>query len=289
MSRAINWVSALDRNSQSLLEDLQNKMVDFYSNSQTYYEDIDFNYNIWEDLSMLPQQDITRALPGAQSVLEIGCGKANILAKNRELENRYCGIDFSPELIKENEKKYAGAGFKTIDDPKRFPYPDETFDVVFSHFVIEHTIYPHFFIDECIRLLKPGGTLMILCPDFLSNNGITSQRVGLSQGAGGSKLKKGKIVDAFLTWIDNKIRLPYSCSKKRKLADLSPQFYINLTPTCFTDTFLPDVDAVYITYKNEMKKYAGNSVNWIDLPNSLNEYCKKYKLIYLKGIRNNKN
>jgi len=287
MSRTINWVSALDVNNKSLLEDLQHKMVNFYSNSGTYYEDIDFNYNIWDDLLMLPQQDIIDKLAEAQTVLEIGCGKANILAKSRELENKYSGIDFSPELIKANEKKYAGAEFKAIDDPKRFPYPGETFDVVFSHFVIEHTIYPHVFIDECIRLLRPGGTLLILCPDFLSKNRITSQRVGLSQGAGKSKLKEGKILDAFLTGVDNKIRLPYICAKKRKLADLSPQFYINLNPTCFTDVFIPDVDAVYVTYEKEMKKYAADRINWIEVPEAVAEFCKKRNLLYLKGIKCN--
>lgn len=49
------------------------------------------------------------------------------------------------------------------------PFEDETFDFVFSKSVIEHIINPDHFIDEMYRVLKKGGKIIILTPDFQYN------------------------------------------------------------------------------------------------------------------------
>lgn len=284
MSRKINWVSAIDKNRSKELSLLQNQMQDFYRNSDSYYHDIDFTYNVWADPEKLLQQDLLQTAHSSRCILEIGCGKANILKKNSDLESRYTGVDFSEKLMLENAKLYSRANFAVIKDPVRFDLPAEKFDLVFSHFVIEHTVYPNFFLDECLRLLKKDGTLAIICPDFLGFNSIPSQRVGFSQGSGRQKLAKGKILDAIVTGFDSKWRLPAYCRKIRKMAKASPMFMINLNPTCFTDPFQPDVDAVYVAYEYEIKNYC-TTIHWQPQPDSIKNYCKSNRLIYLKGIR----
>ncbi len=48
------------------------------------------------------------------------------------------------------------------------PFPDESFDIVYSANVLEHTNDPAQVLREAVRVLKPGGTLQIVCPNYLS-------------------------------------------------------------------------------------------------------------------------
>ncbi|MGE3332767.1 MAG: methyltransferase domain-containing protein [Rhodospirillaceae bacterium] len=48
------------------------------------------------------------------------------------------------------------------------PFPDSSFDVVYSTNVLEHTNDPAQVLREAVRVLKPGGTLQIVCPNYLS-------------------------------------------------------------------------------------------------------------------------
>ncbi len=47
------------------------------------------------------------------------------------------------------------------------PFPDNTFDTVLSHEVIEHVMDDRQTVAEMIRVLKPGGRAVIFCPNRL--------------------------------------------------------------------------------------------------------------------------
>ncbi len=283
MSRQINWIPSIESKNHQILNELQNKMKHFYATSNTYYEDIDFSSNVWNNAEFLPQQDIINDLTNYDRILEIGCGKANVLLNHEQFQSAYHGVDFSEQLMLTNREKYPKAHFHHISDPTCLPFPDHSFDYIFSHFVIEHTVYPNIFLDECLRLLKPGGMLVIVCPDFLDKNHMSSQRVGYSPGSGRVKLKNGKWWDAFVTGIDSKVRLPFICNSYRIKAKRKPQFYININPVCFSDPFQPDVDAVYVTYKEEIETYCKDQLNWVPGSAELLTYCREHRIIYLKG------
>lgn len=48
------------------------------------------------------------------------------------------------------------------------PFPDASFDIVYSTNVLEHTHDPARVLREAVRVLRPGGTLQIVCPNYLS-------------------------------------------------------------------------------------------------------------------------
>lgn len=286
VSRKFNWVSALDKNMSGQLNTLQSQMADYYSKNNDYYTDISFNENVWLDDRLSTHRDIISILKPCENILEVGCGRSQILRACPELIPNYTGLDFSSELMKKNQLEFSNAKFHVFSDPVKFPFPDQSFDCVFSHFVIEHTVHPDVFLDECLRVLKPNGYLVILCPDFLGYDNITSQRVGFSQGSGREKLSKLKIFDAIVTGFDTKIRLPRFCKKLKNQISTAPLFMINLNPTCFSDSFQPDVDAVYVTYRPEIIKYLNEQVSL--LPNSIEieELCRQRRLIYFKAQKN---
>lgn len=51
---------------------------------------------------------------------------------------------------------------------EKLPFPDAAFDIVYSSNVLEHTNDPAQVLREAVRVLKPGGTLQIVCPNYLS-------------------------------------------------------------------------------------------------------------------------
>ncbi|OQY75514.1 MAG: hypothetical protein B6D44_01210 [Ignavibacteriales bacterium UTCHB2] len=285
VNRSFNWVSSLDKQNFNDLNRLQKDLVSFYKINDNYYTDIDFTSNYWSDNRQLLYTDIKKAILNSTKVIEVGCGSANCLLDENINKSNYTGIDFSEILIKNNKIKFPEASFVYLDDPYSFPFDNEKFDLVFSVFVIEHTVFPNKFLDECSRILRTNGTLIVLSPDFLGCSYLTSQRTGLGIGTGREKLKKGRIFDALLTGYDNKIRMPIKMHLMRKLIKKNTKFFINLKPTCFTDPFTPDVDAVYIAYESEIKNYLNNRIRWIKLSKELEYFAKKNKLIFAKGIK----
>jgi SAM-dependent methyltransferase len=98
-TRKLNWVSSIDPGQDVELARLQARMVKYYSTSGSYYSDIDFTAGAWtSDACYL---DIVARLGGeyCRSIVEVGCGGANLLRYHPRFASRYAGCDFSDALI----------------------------------------------------------------------------------------------------------------------------------------------------------------------------------------------
>ena len=51
---------------------------------------------------------------------------------------------------------------------ENLPFDDDHFDVVYSSNVLEHTLDPAKVLQEAMRVVKPGGIVQIVCPNYLS-------------------------------------------------------------------------------------------------------------------------
>ncbi|SHF73116.1 class I SAM-dependent methyltransferase [Flavisolibacter ginsengisoli] len=275
----IKYISAI--NDPVLTDALEEKMAKFYKKNESYYDDIDFNRSAWFDKSNLLYQDILENSLG-KLICEIGCGRAGILDTKQIDPNNYSGCDFSSSLIELNKTKYPTANFKTITDPKKFPFEDEKFDIVFSVFVLEHVVRPHLFLNELIRVVKPGGKIIILCPDYFGRLSISSQKLGKLPGTGTQKLNNGNYIDAFRTVIYGRVLLPMFFYWKLRNAGRKSVFLLNNDPSCFSFPFSPDVDAVYVTHKEEISNELNNlGAKPLEIKSDLKDFAKLKRWIYL--------
>lgn len=103
--------------------------------------------------------------PGMK-VLDVGCGRGEILRHVTKLGARAYGIDYAEVAVKlsrEATRDEAAPIGVYRTDAKRLPYPDNTFDRVLMFDVVEH-LFPwelNAALSDIQRVLKPGGMLVV--------------------------------------------------------------------------------------------------------------------------------
>jgi phosphoethanolamine N-methyltransferase len=103
-------------------------------------------------------------LAGAE-VLDIGCGIGGAdQVLTSELGARVTGLDVDAALI-DTARRLADEsgldiGYVRVEPESPLPFPDSSFDHVFSHAAIIHVEDKPAMFDEIIRVLRPGGWLL---------------------------------------------------------------------------------------------------------------------------------
>lgn len=103
------------------------------------------------------------ALPAGARLLDVGCGRGEFARGFADLGLAVEGLD--RERCESRWLRGLTVGCADLGTAP-FPYPDGRFDVVFSKSVIEHFERPGRFLAECRRVLRPGGRLIVLTPDW---------------------------------------------------------------------------------------------------------------------------
>jgi SAM-dependent methyltransferase len=134
----------------------------------------EYDYAVFE---YLRSAKVIRALERAGvavrgRVLDDGCGGGGIALSLAEESDFAVGLDLA--------SRFAGAGTRLArekavrnaafvrGDGVRLPFRDGAFDLVFSHSVIEHVSAAAGYLDECYRVLRPGGALFLSTAPYLS-------------------------------------------------------------------------------------------------------------------------
>jgi SAM-dependent methyltransferase len=105
-------------------------------------------------------------------MLDIGSGRAEMAAGFVQHGLKVTATDASSEAAEFARK--AGAGFHQfqVAPDKKLPFPDDSFDIVFCKSFVEHLREPVPFAVDCLRVLRPGGRVIFLTPDWESNHKI---------------------------------------------------------------------------------------------------------------------
>ncbi len=109
-------------------------------------------------------------LTSGMDLLDIGCGPGSITADFAALldPGRVVGLDRSADVVALAERTYAGLpnlSFAT-GNVYDLDFPDESFDVVHAHQVLQHLTDPVAALREMRRTVGPGGIIALRDADF---------------------------------------------------------------------------------------------------------------------------
>lgn len=97
-------------------------------------------------------------------VLENGCGVGVYIGKLRAATPWVFGLEYDFERAAEAGRSYPPS-LVVCAAGEQLPYPANTFDVILSNEVIEHVQDDAAALREMARALKPGGRLVLFCPN----------------------------------------------------------------------------------------------------------------------------
>jgi len=210
-------------------------------------------------------QSILKASQQAKTILECGCSSGAFLSilSQRLKKKTLVGIDISYRALTKIKTKIIS---KTQADIRKLPIATSSFDLVYSVHALEHINHPERAIQEMIRVLKPKGQLIIICPNL------------------GSPLAKlpGK------SWQNTLLMLPSKLFLSLKRV-LFAERHLNWKSLTLVSTSIsqyePDFDAVnqpslqtliqYLKYNNLTIINYSSGLDWQDHLNKANHYANK--------------
>ena len=104
-------------------------------------------------------------LPKGSKILDLGCGRGEFLRGFIRCGLNGYGVDQS--AIAKSICPEAEILQSDLEN-EPLPYNDNSFDTVFSKSVLEHFYYPEKLVMEIYRIVKPGGLVITIVPDWES-------------------------------------------------------------------------------------------------------------------------
>ena len=111
-------------------------------------------------------------LESGMTLLDCGCGPGTVTLGLAEAvaPAQTVGIDLEPSMVDRATSFAAGRRTDNIEfqvaDIRDLPFPDDSFDVVFTSAVLEHLGDPERALREIHRVVKPGGLVGVINTDW---------------------------------------------------------------------------------------------------------------------------
>ena len=123
-------------------------------------------------------RELCSHIPPTESLLELGCGSGTLLEQIAPRPGKTIAVDYSPAMIEEAKRNLA-ARASAIDFRLGFlehlPLGDESVDRAVAGMVLHHLPAPQDALSDVARVLKPGGTLLILELTAHANDSMREQ------------------------------------------------------------------------------------------------------------------
>ena len=103
---------------------------------------------------------------GGGRILEVGVGTGLSLSDYAR-STKLCGVDISEGMLRKARQRVREFGLTNVEtlavmDAKHLAFPDASFDVVVAQYVITAVPDPEATLDEFVRVLKPGGEIILV-------------------------------------------------------------------------------------------------------------------------------
>ncbi len=112
------------------------------------------------------QEVILRAFPtSCSSILDVGCGRAWVASRFQHSATTVCSMDISLNNPREALRRFGSENHcALVADAMHLPFADGTLPCIVASEIIEHLPDPAAFVKELLRVLAPGGRLVISTP-----------------------------------------------------------------------------------------------------------------------------
>lgn len=116
-------------------------------------------------------------------VLDVGCGTGIMAPIVLSKKTHYQGVDLSRNMILEAKKRHFGTQTSeasvafTVADVEGMPFPDAHYDVLLALGLLEYFEDPQRVVDEIVRVVKPGGSIIVSVPNVLCVDAVASALV----------------------------------------------------------------------------------------------------------------
>ncbi len=140
----------------------------------------DFYDTYWEDMKPLGTYKVMRTQwilgqlsaikkqlknNGDLKLLDMGCGDGRLVSLWKEVTGADTyGIELSPKAVNSAQKRYPFVSYKA-GDATSTDYESEMFDIVVCQEVLEHIDKQEYLVNECSRIIKEGGYLILTTPN----------------------------------------------------------------------------------------------------------------------------
>ena len=114
-------------------------------------------------------------------IVDVGCREGPI-GHLLSASNYLIGVDFCPRQVFEGPPNILDKEYHEVllADANQLPIADEQVDLILVTDLLEHTIIPERVLRECLRVLRPGGQMVVTVPNLVSYN----NRLSILSGSG---------------------------------------------------------------------------------------------------------
>ncbi len=152
----------------SALNDPVKRQVAAHWNRRAAHFDEDFGHSIGSAAERAAWDRVLGLVLAGRSTLDaldIGCGTGFLSLELASRGHRVTAVDFAPAMIAQARKKAAGraAAIRFEEaDAEQLPFAPAGFDLAVSRHLLWTLPHPEAAIDEWIRVLRPGGRLVVV-------------------------------------------------------------------------------------------------------------------------------
>lgn len=141
----------------------------FYETSEKYLNMINYKTNPHRiEITRQYVNFVEKEAEGYQTILDLGCGPGLSSYLLSEMSFIVTGLDISRKFLDVSRDKESDRLQLVQGDVCSLNFPDNSFDIVASHELIEHITDVDKALHEMQRVVEKGGKIIILAPNLFS-------------------------------------------------------------------------------------------------------------------------